>query len=576
MPKAIRFIAILMVIITATTPAMADEPQPDGGCAEIYVVQANDWLSIIADKFLGNIEAYTAIMAATNRQHQQDPSFPRIVNPDSIEVGWKLCVPVTDEAEALLAANAPQLSGEPTGPPPTPGTEPYTLDDFVIAHRFAPGAQAKWLYTSPEPRQKYETSSAMQTMADTYGYRANYLWNEHLPDDYFSNAPLFDKLPPTLKVFRAPWNNVLPRYRYPPNVTLPGGLTTNNFGWRGPYITLRKPPQTIRIAAVGASTTVGTHNHPFSYPELLEHWLNVWSRANHYNVDFEVINAGREGLNSPDIATVIRTEVLPLDVDYVIYYEGSNQFHPETVVHFPPEYTLGRPPAGVVPNLDEVDSDDKTVLDYLAEHSALASRARNIVEQFQVTGKEPPKPEQTFHLPDRLDEFNPDRRYLDNALALKRILDDLDNIKRDLDGHNAKMVMTTFNWFVYPNMELDPSRHRSLYSYINRLYWPISYANMRRAADFQNRVFKRWAADNRVPLIDVAGQMPRQPDLYSDAIHNTYLGTRIRAWLIFETLVPLLEQDIENETLPRPARMTYRTHPYIQPGYSIRELPAGQ
>jgi hypothetical protein len=355
-------------------------------------------------------------------------------------------------------------------------------------------------------------------------------------------------------------------------VTLPSGLTTNQYGWRGSGISLRKPPQTIRIAAIGASTTVGPHNHPFSYPELLEHWLNLWSESNGYQVNFEVINAGREGLNSPDIATVLRTEVLPMDVDYVIYYEGSNQFHPETVVNFPSKYTMGKPPAGVVPNLNNVDSDDKNILDYLSEHSALVARARNIVEQFLVTGEEPPKPEQTFYLPDGLNEFNPNRIHLGNALALDRILNDLDNIKKTVDARNAKMVMTTFNWFVYDDMVLDPSRHRNLYVYINRLYWPVSYANMHRAANFQNRVFRRWAADNRVPLIDVAGLMPRQPDLYDDAIHNTYLGTRIRAWLIFESLMPMLKQDIENEALPRPAVLKYRRHPYIQPEYTMRTL----
>jgi hypothetical protein len=134
------------------------------------------------------------------------------------------------------------------------------------------------------------------------------------------------------------------------------------------------------------------------------------------------------------------------------------------------------------------------------------------------------------------------------------------------------MVMTTFNWFAYDGMVLDPARHRNLYGYLNRVYWPISYANIRRAADFQNRVFKDWAADQRVPLIDVARLMPQEPDLYDDAIHNTYTGTRVRAWIIFEALVPLLERDIEAGLLPRPAKLHYTEHPYIKPGYTAREL----
>ncbi len=565
----------LFTMLLAMPNSLLAAPEPESDmCLEVYTVQANDWLSKIAAKFFGTVEAYPAIVAATNQQHKVDPSFALITNPDVIKAGWKLCVPVTPEAEAILTeAASPTLAAQPE-PAPVAAAAPdrYTLENFVKEHRFSRAIEAKWIHSMPEPVNKYEVLPEHQANRDNYGYRANYLWNEHLSEDYFAYSGIFDALPPEIKLFEAPWRTAMPRYRYPPNVTLPTGLTTNQFGWRGKQINLQKAPDTIRIAAVGASTTVGGHSLPFSYPEMLEHWLNLWSQANNYGLKFEVINAGREGLGSHDIEAVLRYEVLPLEVDYVIYYEGSNQFHPETVVSFPPEYTLGQPPAGVVPNLSNVESDDKNLLDYLSEYSAVAARARSIVEQFLYTGQEPPKPEQSFHLPEGLNEFNPDRSQLGNALALRKILKDLDRIKQDLDEQQVKMVMTTFNWFAYDGMALDPARHRNLYGYLNRVYWPISYANIRRAADFQNRVFKRWAADQRVPLIDVAGLMPREPDLYDDAIHNTYVGTQVRAWIIFEALIPLLEQDIEAGVLPRPAKLHYAEHPYIKSGYTVKEL----
>ena len=89
-----------------------------GSCADVYVIQANDWLSKISDKFLGNLQAFPAIVAATNQLHQTDPSFARISNPDQIEVGWKLCVPITPEAEALLSQRtaAPPVDEPPAAP----------------------------------------------------------------------------------------------------------------------------------------------------------------------------------------------------------------------------------------------------------------------------------------------------------------------------------------------------------------------------------------------------------------------------------------------------------------------------
>jgi hypothetical protein len=246
------------------------------------------------------------------------------------------------------------------------------------------------------------------------------------------------------------------------------------------------------------------------------------------------------------------------------------------MVSYPADITFGQPPAGVAPNFANVDSNDKTWLDQLSEYSALAARARSLVEQFSITGSEPAKPEQTFFLPDGLNEFKPDQAHLGRALALKAILADLSKIKHDLEAQNVKFVLATFDWFVYDGLVLDPARHRVLYGYLNRIYWPISYANMRRMADLQNRVFRLWAAENRVSLIDVAGQMPKHPDLYDDAIHNTELGIRIRAWINFQTLVPLLKRDIETKRLPRPARLFYQEHPYLQPEYETRALAVNQ
>ena len=190
------------------------------------------------------------------------------------------------------------------------------------------------------------------------------------------------------------------------------------------------------------------------------------------------------------------------------------------------------------------------------------------------TGAEPLKPEQTFILPPGEDEFEPDRAHLGQVLGLNAILNDLDQIKQTLTQHKVKFMLATFDWFAYDGLVLNPTRHRNLYGYLNRVYWPISYANIRRMADFQNRVFKGWAAQTQTPLIDVAGQMPRHPDLYDDAIHNTQLGIRLRAWLNFEALVPHLKKDIEAKRLPRSRRVFYKTHPYLNSEFITRPLPA--
>ena len=49
-----------------------------------------------------------------------------------------------------------------------------------------------------------------------------------------------------------------------------------------------------------------------------------------------------------------------------------------------------------------------------------------------------------------------------------------------------------------------------------------------RLAAFENRVFAKYAAAHRLPFLDVARLMPRDPDLFVDAIHNTETGVRLQ------------------------------------------------
>jgi len=65
-------------------------------CPQEYIVQTNDWLSKLANKFYGDSQLYPAIMAATNQMQATDDTFANIINPDVIEVGWKLCIPSPD------------------------------------------------------------------------------------------------------------------------------------------------------------------------------------------------------------------------------------------------------------------------------------------------------------------------------------------------------------------------------------------------------------------------------------------------------------------------------------------------
>lgn len=120
--KFLFLIVLAALALTSLAPAAIAAPplQSAVACEQEVIVQADDWLSKIAEKVYGDVLAYPAIAEATNAKSAEDSSFAKIDNVDVIETGWKLCVPSPADAETLLARSlaAPDVTvspAEPTG-----------------------------------------------------------------------------------------------------------------------------------------------------------------------------------------------------------------------------------------------------------------------------------------------------------------------------------------------------------------------------------------------------------------------------------------------------------------------------
>jgi hypothetical protein len=342
-----------------------------------------------------------------------------------------------------------------------------------------------------------------------------------------------------------------PTFRHLRRVSPPGWFVTNSFGWRGPDLALNKPPNTIRIAFVGASTTVDAYSAPVSHPELVGYWLNRWAESQLLPYRFEVINAGRTGINSNSIAAIVQKELVPVEPDLVVFYEGANQFWPGQMVAAPGAPAFEKPKSTF---------HERTRVE---AYSALVKRVLRAIDLAHAPrdGREPPKPPSTIAWPPGVDEFAPAIDDPRLPMDLPAVVRDLDSMRTSLQAIGSELVMASFVWIVQDGMVLNIGRDLNLYEYLNRNYWPVTYAEMRRIADFQNRVFAAYARAHALPFIDFAAEYPQDPALAVDAIHFRYPGIVLEAWMLLQRLIPLVDERIADGRLPRPQRVMRDVHP---------------
>jgi hypothetical protein len=427
---------------------------------------------------------------------------------------------------------------------------------YVQQIRLADGVLPEWYEDNPPTAPRIPLTPDLAARARQYpdnAYDAFTAWNRAFLElqvcsgvtDYGLGV-LEDEF-----VFTPTEPGLYPLYRNLPSVSPPGWFVTNRFGWRGPDLALNKDGRTIRIAFVGASTTVGAYYLPFSYPEFVGHWLDLWIRAHHPDDRVEVINAARTGIDVDSIAAIVRQEVAPLEPDLVVYYEGANSIALRDTLKIPQRWLRERPRLTFrPPSRPEL-------------FSALARRVTSLLVHFAAAdGREPAKGTYPLIWPADLDERRPDPDFPALPMGLGQVIRDLDSMQASVRTAGGEFAVASFAWMVPdPHVPLDLKEHRDLYTYLNRTLWPISYQHLRRMTDFQNELFRAYADKRHSGYFEVAASIPRDVDLFGDPIHMGEPGLRLQAWIIFQQLAPWIERRLADHRLPRRMQTTRTRHP---------------
>ena len=105
-------------------------------------------------------------------------------------------------------------------------------------------------------------------------------------------------------------------------------IKINSLGFRGDEFSKVKPPGTFRIVALGASTTFSAEAS--SNDAIWTARLQEKLQAAYPDRPIEVINAAVAGYVADNNLKNLRSRVLPLDPDLVIYYEANNEIVRDT------------------------------------------------------------------------------------------------------------------------------------------------------------------------------------------------------------------------------------------------------
>lgn len=132
----------------------------------------------------------------------------------------------------------------------------------------------------------------------------------------------FEPHPYLVYVFKPDHSFVMDAYRS-------GRFTTNKFGYRSTLShdvrSVDKPPGTIRIAAIGGSTTMGVNDDDEVWPFILGERLQEEMPG----ARIEVLNAGVMGYTSLENLLDLSLRIIDFHCDVYIIYSGINDLLPQ-------------------------------------------------------------------------------------------------------------------------------------------------------------------------------------------------------------------------------------------------------
>jgi len=281
-------------------------------------------------------------------------------------------------------------------------------------------------------------------------------------------------------------------------------IKINSLGFRGDDFERRKPPHTVRIAALGASTTFCAEvsdNHK-TWPHRLQEKL-----AGAYpGLTFEVINTAVGGYTAAENLRNLTYRVLPLEPDLAIYYEGNNEITKDTR-----QLALDR---GLIASanpqaLARTISNYSLLFDLTYKNLTILAGRHKIAATARTIDSVPPD------LPNHF-------------------IGQLDEMRRMLASRDIPLVLSTF---IVKFRRNQPRATQLANADVEFYYMPwMSIDGMLSAMDIYNRAILDYGARSGLPVLDDRDAVPPDAEHFSDAMHFVDKGAEAMADRFFNYL----------------------------------------
>ena len=281
-------------------------------------------------------------------------------------------------------------------------------------------------------------------------------------------------------------------------------IKINSLGFRGDDFERRKPPHTVRIAALGASTTfcAEVSNNHKTWPHRLQEKL----AAAYPGVRFEVINTAVGGYTAAENLRNLTHRVLPLDPDLAIYYEGNNEITKDTR-----QLALDRGliAPGNPQSLARTISNYSLLFDLAFKNLTILAGRRNAATATQTIDSVP--------------------RNLPN-----HFIGQVDEMRRALAAKDIPLVLSTF---IVKFRRNQPRETQIANADVEFYYMPwMSIDGMLDAMDTYNQAILDYAARNSLPVVDDREAVSPDAEHFSDAMHFLDKGAEAMADRFFKYL----------------------------------------